>query len=44
MNIKAKTLEIPAKTINELKAILDLSKVAFLKKTNKNSNRNKKRK
>jgi hypothetical protein len=44
MNIKAKTLEIPAKTINELKAILDLSKVAYSKNTNKNSNRNKRKK
>lgn len=44
MNIKAKTLEIPAKTINELKSILDLSKAAYSKKTNKNFNRNKKKK
>ena len=44
MNIKAKTLEIPAKTINELKAILDLSKVAYSSKNKKNTNRTKKRK
>ncbi|MBE9467946.1 MAG: hypothetical protein IMY72_06445 [Bacteroidetes bacterium] len=44
MNIKAKTLEIPVKTINELKAILNLSKVAYSKNTNKNSNRNKRKK
>jgi len=44
MSLKAKTLEIPAKTINELKKILDLSKVAYSKKTNKNSNRNKRNK
>jgi predicted ribonuclease YlaK len=44
MNIKAKTLGIPAKTINELKAILDLSKVVYSSKNKKNTNRNKKRK
>jgi PIN domain len=44
MNIKAKLLDIPAKTINELKAILDLSKIAYSNKNNKNTNRNKKRK
>lgn len=44
MSLKAKTLEIPTKTINELKTILDLSKVAYSSKNKKNFNRNKKRK
>jgi hypothetical protein len=39
MNIKAKTLDIPAKTIIELKAILNFSKIAY-----SNKNRNKRRK
>lgn len=41
MSIKAKTLEIPAKNINELKAILDMS---IPKKPEKNNQKNRRRK
>jgi len=44
MNIKAKTLEIPAKTIAELKDILELSKTVHSNKNNKKKNKPKKRK